>query len=67
VVGPTTVVGLTALVIAQVPAGRIVVETGQAQVPAIEAEVVVTASATAAFLPVGVERAATLLAVARVG
>ena len=43
-------VGLTALVIAQVRAGRIVVETGQAQVPAIEAEAVVIALVTAAFL-----------------
>lgn len=60
--------GLTALVTAQVPAGRIVVETGQAQVPAIEAEAVVaaTASATAAFLQVEGEGAATLLVVVRV-
>ena len=60
--------GLTALVIAQVPAGRIVVETGQARVPAIEAEAVAvaTASATAAFLPVEGEGAATLLVVVRV-
>ena len=58
-------VGPTALVIAQVPAGRIVGETGQAQVPAIEAEAVAvaTASATAAFLQVEGEGAATLLVV----
>jgi hypothetical protein len=43
-------VGLTAVVIAQVPAGRIAAETGQAQVPAIEAEAVVIALVTAAFL-----------------
>ena len=48
-------VGLTGLVIAQVPAGRIaaalriVVETGQAQGPAIEAEAVAIALATAAY------------------
>ena len=59
-------VGLTAVVIAQVPAGRIVLEIGRAQVPATEAEAVVIASATAAFRLVEEEGAAMLLVVVRV-
>jgi len=61
-----TVVGLTAGVIAQVPAGRIVVETGRVQAPAIEAEAVATALATAAFLQVEEKGAAMPLVVVRV-